>query len=155
MNRDKLLKHRTEKLKQTVLFAYEKAPAFRTRLGSLEPGDIQTLEDLEKIPVVRKEALVDLQAGTPPFGGLLAVEPEDLMRIYSSPGPIYDPQGRDEDHWRFAEPLKIAGFGLGDIVMNTFPIICLRRVLCWTTGCVALGQRWYLRVWAIRISRCR
>ena len=120
MNRDELLKHRTEKLKQTVLFAYEKAPAFRTRLGSVGPGDIQTLEDLEKIPVVRKEALVDLQAGAPPFGGLLAVEPEDLMRIYSSPGPIYDPQGRDEDHWRFAEPLKIAGFGLGDIVMNTF-----------------------------------
>lgn len=120
MNRDGLLKHRTEKLRQTILHACKNVPAFKMRLGPLQPEDIRTIDDLEKISVVRKETLVDLQAGTPPFGGLLAVGPEDLVRIYSSPGPIYDPQGKSEDYWRFGEPLKIAGFGPGDIVMNTF-----------------------------------
>jgi len=120
MNRDELLQHRTEKLRQIIRHAYRNVPALKTRLAPLKPEDIQTIGDLEKISVVRKETLIDLQADTPPFGGLLAVEPEDLMRIYSSPGPIYDPQGKIEDYGRFGEPLKIAGFGPGDIVMNTF-----------------------------------
>ena len=120
MNRNALVKHRTERLRGIVQHAYEHAPALRTRLGSVVPEDIQKIEDLEKIPVVRKEALIDLQSDAPPFGGLLAVDLRDLARVYQSPGPIYDPQGGDEDYWRFGEPLEIAGFGPGDIVMNTF-----------------------------------
>ena len=120
MNREELVAHRTERLKRIVQHAFEHAPAFQARLGSLKLEDIQGIEDLEKIPVVRKEALIDLQAESPPFGGLLAVDPQNLTRIYQSPGPIYDPQGQDVDYWRFGEPLEIAGFGPGDIVMNTF-----------------------------------
>ena len=45
---------------------------------------------------------------------------EKLKRIYVSPGPIYDPEGRKEDYWGLRKCLYNAGFRPGDIVMNTF-----------------------------------
>ncbi len=122
MDLDSLNLKRTEKLLQTIRHAYENSPAFQERMKAcgLAPEDIREIGDLEKIPVLKKQDLVDLQAEDRPFGGLLGVKPAELARIYQSPGPIYDPQGREEDFWRFSEPLEVAGFGPGDIVMNTF-----------------------------------
>jgi phenylacetate-CoA ligase len=37
-----------------------------------------------------------------------------------SPGPIYEPEGRRPDYWRFARALFAAGFRAGDLVHNTF-----------------------------------
>ena len=113
---------RQERLKQFVKYAYQNSPAFRERLDGLglKPQDIQKIKDLEKLPVVRKDELIELQRANPPFGNLLAVDSRHLPRIFQSPGPIYDPQGQSEDYWRWGEPLKHAGFGKGDIVINTF-----------------------------------
>ncbi len=122
MNKKDILTFRTKKLRKIINYAYEHSPAFKLRLDRLDlkPDEIRDVKDLEKIPVLRKDKLVDLQARNAPFGGHLAVDLPSLKRIFQSPGPIYDPQGTHEDYWRFAEPLKIAGFGKGDIVINTF-----------------------------------
>ena len=55
-----------------------------------------------------------------PFGGLEATPPSDLARIFMSPGPIYDPEGRRPDYWRAARVLHAAGFRRGDVVLNCF-----------------------------------
>lgn len=122
MNKKDILTFRTKKLRKIINYAYEHSPAFKLRLDRLDlkPDEIRDVKDLEKIPVLRKDKLVDLQARNAPFGGHLAVDLHSLKRIFQSPGPIYDPQGTHEDYWRFAAPLKIAGFGKGDIVINTF-----------------------------------
>ena len=86
----------------------------------LAPEKIREIKDLDRVPVVRKDDLVDLQAKAPPFGGLHPVNLHHLKRIFQSPGPIYDPQGHSEDYWRWEEPLRISGFGKGDIAINTF-----------------------------------
>ncbi len=101
---------------------YERAPGFARRLetAGLTPDDIRTEEDLAKIPVLRKEDLVELQAQDPPFGGLLAVPLNRLKRIFQSPGPIYDPEGLAPDYWRWSQALKAAGFGPEDVVINAF-----------------------------------
>ena len=53
------------------------------------------------MPVVRKSDLLELQkktfAARDPFGGLAADKPGRLARIYMSPGPIYDPEGKRGD----------------------------------------------------------
>jgi phenylacetate-CoA ligase len=74
---------------------------------------------LEQIPITRKDDLPALQAADPPFGGLVAVEPGKLQRIFASPGPIIDPQGEGEDFWRFRIAFAAAGFRPGDIVLNS------------------------------------
>ncbi len=64
--------------------------------------------------------MIALQKQAPPFGGMTAVSNGRLGRIFSSPGPIYDPQGARGDFWRFGRALWAAGFRPGDIVHNTF-----------------------------------
>jgi phenylacetate-CoA ligase len=61
-----------------------------------------------------------LQKQQRPFGGLAASGWGKLGRVFSSPGPIYEPEGRVADYWRTARALYAAGFRAGDLVHNTF-----------------------------------
>ncbi len=109
-------------LRETVAYAYEKAPATRRKMDAagIRPSDIREAADLARIPVTRKADLKTVQRGELPFGGLAAVPPRGLRRIYVSPGPTYDPEGREETHWRWEKAFVAAGFRQGDIVQNTF-----------------------------------
>jgi len=111
-----------EMLRATVLHAYEHAPATRRKMddAGVRPGDVKEPADLRRIPLTRKADLKHIQKGEPPFGGLAAVQPEAMRRIYVSPGPTFDPEGRDATHWRWEKPFIAAGFREGDIVQNTF-----------------------------------
>jgi len=111
-----------EMLRATVLHAYEHAPATRRKMDEacVRPGDVREPADLRKIPLTRKADLKHIQKGEPPFGGLAAVPPRAMRRIYVSPGPTFDPEGRDATHWRWEKPFFAAGFREGDIVQNTF-----------------------------------
>jgi phenylacetate-CoA ligase len=112
------------KLRETVQHAYANAPAFRQIMerAGLTPADIQSVDDLPKIPITSKDKLVQMQQANPPFGGWLAVPISQLQRIYFSPGPLYDPQGVDDtDGAQGAlQALRAAGFQAGDIALNTF-----------------------------------
>jgi len=110
----------SRRLATIVSHAFAHAPQMRRTLESagLSPGDVRGLDDLQRIPVTRKDALPALQASEPPFGGLLGVPKERLARIFMSPGPIFDPQGDCTDFWRFRHGLAAAGFRAGDIAHN-------------------------------------
>ncbi len=108
-----------ERISDLVLHAYEAAPGWRDRFdqNGLDPKEIETEEDLCRLPVLRKTELPLLQRQRPPFAGLFVGVPE---RIFLSPGPIYDPQPPGEDPWRFARALAHSGFTAEDVVLNTF-----------------------------------
>ncbi|HET7547869.1 MAG TPA: AMP-binding protein [Usitatibacter sp.] len=89
-------------------------------LAAIEPRDIGSREALARLPVTRKSELAALQEATPPFGGLNATPPAALSRIFMSPGPIFDPEGRGADYWHAARPLFAAGFRRGDVALNCF-----------------------------------
>jgi phenylacetate-CoA ligase len=96
-----------------------KAPGWRRHLGDVNPADIVTRADLARLPVLRKSELPAMQKAAPPFGGF--VDPlERFGRLFTSPGPIYEPEARHDDAWRAARGLHAAGFRPGDIVLNTF-----------------------------------
>ncbi len=109
------------RLRATVALAHERAPRLRRALAEagIAPSDVRGVEDLDRLPTLRKDLLPAMQAEEPPFGGLLAVEPGSLARIFMSPGPIFDPQGAAEDFWRFRHGLAAAGFRAGEIVHNS------------------------------------
>ncbi len=110
------------RIRDLVQHAYERAPAIRALMdeASLSPSDIQGAEDLAKIPVLSKDSLVEIHVANPPFGGFLTIDPDDLPRIYISPGPIYDPQPPPEEPEALLAPFKHIGIGRGDRVLNTF-----------------------------------
>ncbi|UOE53902.1 AMP-binding protein [Bacillus sp. CMF12] len=111
-----------EKLKEVIQHAYDNAKGFKCQLDDarISPSDILSLKDLQKIPVLKKDRLPDMQSADQPFGSLAAVKPNEMARIFMSPGPIYDPQTTEKDFWRFSEALRAAGFNSGDMVQNTF-----------------------------------
>jgi phenylacetate-CoA ligase len=112
-----------EQLKWLVAYAYEKAPATRERLdkAGIVPSKVSGIKDLDNLPLLRKDELVDLYKTNPPLGGLVTVPITELERVYVSPGPIYDPHHSSETFWqRHAHLVRSIGFGKGDIVVNTW-----------------------------------
>ena len=112
-----------EQLQQHIKRAYENTPATKSRLDGLglTPNDIQTVGDLEKLPIMPKDEVVKMQAENPPFGGLLGVPMSQVSHIFFSPGPLYEPdvEGNLDDHDTWGGGLIDAGFAPGDVVINT------------------------------------
>ena len=94
----------------------------RIKLDSagLKPKDIQTIKDLEKIPITKKTELMELQKKNPPFGGFEGVPITEMRRIFISPGPIYEPGEAEYDELGWAQGMYAGGFRPGDIAINTF-----------------------------------
>jgi phenylacetate-CoA ligase len=113
-------KSQNEDLYQTVGFAYRNSSFTRSILdkSGVRPSSIRTSKDLELLPVIRKNELIEVQKNDPPFGGLLSVPIEEIERVFISPGPIYECQSAGVK-W-FARSFYAAGFRKGDIVVNTF-----------------------------------
>ena len=89
-------------------------------LKGTNPADINSRHALAQLPVTRKSDLKNLQQQSLPFGGLNTTPTNQLQRIFMSPGPIYDPQGRGQDWWRFARALHAAGIRPGHLLQNCY-----------------------------------
>jgi len=107
-------------LPKLVAHAKKRAPGFSRILSDVNPSKIRSRAALAKLPVTRKSDLVSLQKNLPPLGGLNATPVEKLGKLFISPGPIYDVEGRGRDWWRTARGLFAGGFRAGDRVLNTF-----------------------------------
>ena len=89
-------------------------------LGDVDPREIDSLEALSALPVLRKSRLGSLQAENPPFGGLIATSISDLDHVFQSPGPIYEPGRTSRDWWRVGRFLHACDIGENDLVQNCF-----------------------------------
>jgi len=112
-----------DKLRRIIQHAYANAPAVEEIMSGagVSPGDIQTVADLDKIPVTSKDRLVELQTANPPFGGFLAVPINTLQHVFFSPGPLYEPSADQGAMIDTAQGIiEIAAFDADDVVINTF-----------------------------------
>jgi phenylacetate-CoA ligase len=111
-----------EKLREIVKYAYKHSSAARETLDSVQvrPEEIDTIDDLQRLPITTKSDLVEMQKSTPPFGGFDGVPIEKMRRIYVLPGLIYEPGEWEYKDTRWAEGLFACGFRVGDIALNTF-----------------------------------
>jgi len=100
--------------------AKQKAPGWARILKDVDPAAVTTRAALATLPVTRKSELADLQKAMPPLGGLNATPLDKLAKLFASPGPVYDPEGRGSDWWRIARSLYAASFRPGDLVLNGF-----------------------------------
>jgi phenylacetate-CoA ligase len=112
--------YQRRKLLETMDQAYRFSSSARNLMDfvGMSPSDFESPEELEKLPITRKTDLIEMQKAQSPFGGLLMVPPQDIERIFISPGPIYEYQPSGIE-W-FARSFFAAGFRKGDIVVNTF-----------------------------------
>ena len=98
------------RLQETVARVYAKVPYYKNKMdeAGVRPQDIQTLDDLQKLPFTTKQDMRD----TYPFG-LFAVEQKDLVRIHASSGTTGKP--------------TVVGYTRGDLETWTD---CVARIAC-------------------------
>jgi phenylacetate-CoA ligase len=96
------------------------APAYAERLQGIDPASVTSRAALARLPVLRKSELPALHRAAPPFGGFVPGAPGSFGRLFTSPGPIFEPEPVHADPWRGARALFAAGFRPGDVVLNTF-----------------------------------
>ncbi len=115
-----------EKLRDLLIYAHKNSPFYRRRFhdAGFNPEQVKATEDLlERAPFINKTVLMDEQAKKPPFGDLLTVAQEDLVRLYYSPGPlliIFSHADLNAYIQRAANGLYHAGARAGDIVNISF-----------------------------------
>jgi len=121
MSREEIARFQGEALKSSVAQA-AKSPWYAAKFKEigLEPGDINSADDITKLPFTTKD---DLRLSYP--AGMLAVEPERIIRMHTSSGTTGKPTAifhtrEDVDCWAelMARCLYIAGARSHDIFQN-------------------------------------
>ncbi len=123
-SREQIRALQLEKLKAQVAWAYERVPWYRTRMDEMNVAvsDIQTLDDVRKLPFTDKAALRD----TFPYG-LFAVPLDQVVELHSSSGTTGKPivvgyNNHDMDVWSdcIARLVQMAGVVPGDRAQMAF-----------------------------------
>lgn len=127
------------RLPRQIAHAKANTAYFAGSLKGVDAEAIVSMEALAGLPVLRKHDLIELQKQQRPFGGLAAARWGGLGRVFSSPGPIYEPEGRGADYWRTARALYAAGFRAGDLVHNSFSYHLTPGAWILEAGAQALG----------------
>lgn len=96
------------------------APAYAERLAGVDPTGVTDRAALARLPLLRKSDLPALHKASPPFAGFVAGATGSFGRLFTSPGPIFEPEPTHPDPWRGARALFAAGLRRGDVVQNTF-----------------------------------
>ncbi len=124
MEREELLKLQGERVSTMVKRVYDSVPFYRNKLEEMgiEPGDITSIDDLQKLPFTTKQDL----RNNYPFG-LFTVPQSDIVRIHASSGTtgkstVVGYTHNDIDMWSevVARSLTMAGVGKTDIIQVAY-----------------------------------
>lgn len=124
MSMEEIKKVQLEKIKKQVKHAYDNVSFYKGKFDEigLKPEDIQTLEDVSKIPFTVKDDLRDHY----PYG-ILAVDLDEVNRLHASSGTTGIPTVvsytvNDLDTWSnlMARCYSCAGASEGDIIQNAY-----------------------------------
>lgn len=123
MSRDDIEELQLKKLQKTVKRAFEKVPFYKEKYTKADvyPEDIESLEDIEKLPYTTKD---ELRKGYP--FGIFAVDQSEIIEIHSSSGTTGKPvvsgyTRKDLDIWGeiMARGLTMMGADEDDLIQNT------------------------------------
>ena len=128
-----------------IAHSQNSSPAFHQILQGIDPAAITSRQALASLPVTRKHELLERQqacraAAGNVFGGFSAIGfGSHIPRVFSSPGPIYEPEGRASDYWRMARAIFAAGFRPGELIHNSFSYHFVPAGSMMESGAHALG----------------
>jgi len=132
-------------LPKQVAQAKLKSAVFGELLADVDPATVNSRAALARLPVMHKSELMERQKklrGVDVFGGFSTIgwgQRRGAVRVFSSPGPIYEPEGLAPDYWRMARAIFAAGFRAGDLVHNSFSYHFTPAGSMMDTGARAVG----------------
>ncbi len=131
-----------------IAHAQAKSAAFAAILKDIDASKVNTRAALARLPVTRKHELLERQAAARQanpaqshvFGGFnTQAFGHAMTRVFASPGPIYEPEGKAVDYWRMARAIYAAGFRRGDLIHNCFSYHFVPAGSMMETGAHAVG----------------
>jgi phenylacetate-CoA ligase len=131
--------YQTRRIKDMIIHGYDRSDRVRSIMNDagLWPTTINNLSDLEQLPVITREKLVEMEIASPPYGGF--DDPSAAVdRIFISPGPVYEPHLSESDPL-WARAYHAAGIGPGDIVLNAFSYHMVAAGLTFHNGLRKVG----------------
>ncbi len=130
-------------LPQQIANAQRNTSAFAKLFDGVDASTITSRPALSKLPVTRKSDLLDMQKASRAhdvFGGFSALlRGSKMPRLFSSPGPIYEPEGTAKDYWRAGRAMYAAGFRAGDLAHNSFSYHMTPGAFIMESGLHAVG----------------
>lgn len=124
MNREEMRKLQSQKLKQLVHHVYTNVAFYRRRMDEMgvKPSDIQSIDDIVKLPFTYKNDLRDNY----PYD-LFAVPMKDIVRVHASSGTTGKPTTvgytkKDIENWRevVARCLTMSGISSDDVMQISY-----------------------------------
>jgi phenylacetate-CoA ligase len=137
-----MMSERSARIRQVYADAAKYAPALAKRFteAGLSPTDLVDQRALDRLPVLKKERLLELQASDPPFAGFLSCDLSELSHIFVSPGPIFEPLPADDLTGHGMNMMfEAAGIGRGDVALNTWSYHLVPAGLLFEQGLRAVG----------------
>lgn len=108
-----------EKLRKQIHYVYKKSKFYQRKFKEvgLVPEDIQSIQDLKKVPFTTKDELRESQERNPPLGSHAAVRMAKIIRIHSSSGTTGNPSfigitQRDQKGWTEITERSIYTWGI-------------------------------------------
>ena len=130
-------------LPRQVAHAQQASAAFADILAGIDGAGVTTRKALASLPVTRKHELLARQKAhraTDWFGGFSALRRGPTMpRLFSSPGPVYEPEGTRRDYWRAGRAMFAAGFRSGELIHNAFSYHMTPGAFIMESGAHAVG----------------
>jgi phenylacetate-CoA ligase len=127
MEREQLRALQGRRLREQVVYVHERSEFYRRKFAEigLEPGDVQDVEDVRKLPFITKDELRRSQDQTPPFGAHVCATQEEIAWLPSTSGttgtPLLLPRtAEDIETWTElnARAFTAVGIGAEDIYQN-------------------------------------
>jgi phenylacetate-CoA ligase len=131
-----------------IAHAQQNTAAFAEILKGIDVSAIRSRSALAALPVTRKSELHERQKasrvrGADVFGGFSSLLRQSgqtgMGRIFASPGPIYEPEGKARDYWRVGRAVYAAGFRAGDLAHNAFSYHMTPGAFLMESGAHAVG----------------
>jgi phenylacetate-CoA ligase len=127
-SRDRIREIQSDKLVAAVAFLWDYSPFYRRLLegSKLVPSDIRGVDDLHKLPILRREQFVESQAAHPPWGDYSPISQamwtQDGWLLFTTGGTTAAPRpfrmtrfDRDMAGWLFARGFWAMGVRPGDV----------------------------------------
>src|SRR5262245_47551714 len=128
-SRTEMTRLQTRRLREEVAHAASHSPFYKRKFktAGVKPAAVRTLADLRRLPFTTKDELKENQAARPPWGDVLAVPLDDVLRIHMTSATTGRPLAflDTSDDWygfyhSYARALHAFGVRREDFVMAAF-----------------------------------
>lgn len=127
--REKLEALQLDLFRKQMCYVIEKSPFYCRKFAGIDPGDIKTMDDIQKVPFTTKTELLKSQEEHPIFGDFPCIAPEQATRVFQTSGttgiPLRIPLSKKDWFENYYQQFSyfLHGYGIDSTDVAYFPFM--------------------------------